>query len=208
MKSKKTLITLIGGMVATAAITTVAMSSKPDANIYFAKAQEIMKKDFKAKGPAKMDRLVPDDAIKLCNQYDNNPPKEMAAKFEQEMLSAVVYPADGKYMGDWKAGNKIAQSGKGFTWKGGPVGGNCYNCHELSPKELSFGTIGTSLRNYGKLRGNSEEIQKYTYGRIYNSKAFNLCSAMPRFGQVGALKEKQIKDLVALLLDPSSPVNN
>jgi sulfur-oxidizing protein SoxX len=30
---------------------------------------------------------------------------------------------------------------------------------------------------------------------------------MPRFGRVGALGEKQIKDLVALLLDPESPVN-
>jgi hypothetical protein len=30
---------------------------------------------------------------------------------------------------------------------------------------------------------------------------------MPRFGQVGALEEKQIKDLVALLLDSESPVN-
>jgi sulfur-oxidizing protein SoxX len=30
---------------------------------------------------------------------------------------------------------------------------------------------------------------------------------MPRFGHVGALVDSQIKDLVALLLDPESPVN-
>jgi sulfur-oxidizing protein SoxX len=30
---------------------------------------------------------------------------------------------------------------------------------------------------------------------------------MPRFGHVGALTEQQIKDLVALLMDPGSPVN-
>jgi sulfur-oxidizing protein SoxX len=30
---------------------------------------------------------------------------------------------------------------------------------------------------------------------------------MPRFGYAGALTEQQIKDLVALLLDPNSPVN-
>jgi len=30
---------------------------------------------------------------------------------------------------------------------------------------------------------------------------------MPRFGHVGALKPEQIVDLVALLLDPASPVN-
>ena len=43
--------------------------------------------------------------------------------------------------------------------------------------------------------------------KIYNAKAFNLCSTMPRFGHSGTLTEKQIKDLVALLLDPNSPVN-
>ncbi|MEO8136346.1 MAG: sulfur oxidation c-type cytochrome SoxX, partial [Betaproteobacteria bacterium] len=30
---------------------------------------------------------------------------------------------------------------------------------------------------------------------------------MPRFGHNGILTEKQIKDVVALLLDPESPVN-
>jgi sulfur-oxidizing protein SoxX len=30
---------------------------------------------------------------------------------------------------------------------------------------------------------------------------------MPRFGYSGTLTEQQIKDLVALLLDPNSPVN-
>jgi hypothetical protein len=32
-------------------------------------------------------------------------------------------------------------------------GGNCYNCHQISKEEISFGTIGPSLYNYGKLRG-------------------------------------------------------
>jgi sulfur-oxidizing protein SoxX len=30
---------------------------------------------------------------------------------------------------------------------------------------------------------------------------------MPRFGQNGILTEQQIKDVVALLMDPKSPVN-
>jgi sulfur-oxidizing protein SoxX len=30
---------------------------------------------------------------------------------------------------------------------------------------------------------------------------------MPRFGHMGILTEKQIKDVVALLMDPQSPVN-
>jgi sulfur-oxidizing protein SoxX len=30
---------------------------------------------------------------------------------------------------------------------------------------------------------------------------------MPRFGHAGVLTEAQIKDVVALLMDPNSPVN-
>src|SRR5439155_572982 len=59
----------------------------------------------------------------------------------------------------------------------------------------------------GKLRGNGREIQRYVYGKIYNAKAYNLCSQMPRLGLSGTLTEEQIKDLVALLLDADSPVN-
>jgi sulfur-oxidizing protein SoxX len=50
-------------------------------------------------------------------------------------------------------------------------------------------------------------MQKYVYSKIYNAKSYNVCSEMPRFGHVGALKPEQIRHLVALLLDPESPVN-
>jgi sulfur-oxidizing protein SoxX len=129
---------------------------------------------------------------------------------QNEQLATVKYPADGVLMGDWKKGESLAQSGRGFTWTdkpGLPVGGNCYNCHQISPKEISFGTIGPSLFQIGKIRGNTPEMQKYVYSKIYNAKGYNLCSDMPRFGHVGALTPEQIKDLVALLLDPESPVN-
>jgi sulfur-oxidizing protein SoxX len=48
---------------------------------------------------------------------------------------------------------------------------------------------------------------KYTYAKVYNPDAFNACSSMPRFGHQGILSEQQIKDVVALLMDPASPVN-
>jgi sulfur-oxidizing protein SoxX len=97
-----------------------------------------------------------------------------------------------------------------MSWSDGAAeanGGSCYNCHQIGPKETSFGNIGNSLRQFGRTRGNSEQMQKYVYGKIYNAKASNLCSNMPRFGHSGTLSEQQIKDLVALLLDPNSPVN-
>jgi sulfur-oxidizing protein SoxX len=129
---------------------------------------------------------------------------------EADQMATVKYPADGKLMGDWKEGEKIAQSGRGFTWTdnpGLPVGGNCYNCHQIAPKETSFGTIGPSLYKFGKLRGNTAEIQKYAYSRSTMPRP-STCARKCRASAMPArLNEKQIKDLVALLLDPASPVN-
>ncbi len=175
-----------------------------------AKALSMMKMDFVSKGQATADRISEDGLQAICNRTGNKPPADIAKRLEDDQMATVKYPADGKLTGDWKEGEKIAQSGRGFTWSdnpGLPVGGNCYNCHQIAPKETSFGTVGPSLFQFGKLRGNTADMQKYAYSKIYNAKAYNLCSEMPRFGHIGALKEQQIKDLVALLLDPESPVN-
>ncbi len=177
---------------------------------YRGKAIETIKRDFQPRGQADLDRLAEDGLQTICNRTGNNPPEYIAKRLEADQMAAVKYPADGKLMGDWKKGEKLAQSGRGFTWSdkpGLPVGGNCYNCHQISPKETAFGTVGPTLLHFGKLRGNTPETQKYVYSKIFNAKAHNVCSDMPRFGHVDALKPEQIKDLVALLLDPESPVN-
>jgi len=88
-----------------------------------------------------------------------------------------------------------------------PSGANCYACHQLAPAELSYGTIGPSLYQFGKSRGYGVDIQKYAYGKVFNAEAYNACSNMPRFGHSRILTEQQIKDVVALLMDPASPVN-
>jgi sulfur-oxidizing protein SoxX len=205
-------MTAIKKTVACAAAALVCSAALADEiRNYRAEAVAMMKRDFKTKGIATADRVHEDGLQAICNRSADNPPKDVAARLEKDQLDGVRYPADGKLMGDWKAGEKLAQSGRGMTWSdkaGVPGGGNCYNCHQIAPTETSFGTIGPSLYQYGKLRGNTAEIQKYTYGKIWNAKAFNLCSAMPRFGHANALNEQQVKDLVALLLDPQSPVNS
>lgn len=177
---------------------------------YRGEAIAMLKRDFKAKGIATVDRLNEDAVQAVCNRSGNNPPKDIAQRLEKDQLDAIPFPADGKLMGNWKEGEKIAQSGRGFTWTdkpGLPVGGNCYNCHQIAPQETSFGTLGPSLYQFGKTRGGGPEMQKYVYGKIFNAKAYNLCSQMPRFGHAGALTEQQVRDLVALLLDPESSVN-
>ena len=164
----------------------------------------------------RFDRLTQDEVQKACSA--EQPPSEAVTKrLEAAQLATVQWPADGAYLGDWREGEKLAQNGRGMTWTdpaGAPAGGNCYNCHQIAKAEISFGTIGPSLYNYGKLRGvanpadpASEPIVKYTWGKIWNAKAYSACSEMPRFGHAKVLSEQQIQDLMALLLDPKSPVN-
>jgi sulfur-oxidizing protein SoxX len=171
--------------------------------------QKLMQRDFHARGQAGMDRVVQDGVQRVCTESGDQPPAGLAKSLEADQMKSIVYPS-GSLMGDWKRGESIAQNGRGLQWTdkpGAAAGGSCYNCHQLSPQEASFGTLGPSLRQFGKLRGNGQEMQRYVYGKIYNAKAYNLCSQMPRLGLSGTLTEEQIKDLVALLLDPDSPVN-
>ena len=175
------------------------------------KALNVMKASFNAKGQAKLDRLDQDEAQKLCSIPPSATlPKDVAERIEKENLTTIKYPADGKLLGNWRDGEKVAQSGVGKQYSDDPArpsGANCYACHQLTKEEVSFGTIGPSLYNFGKVRGSSDAIQRYAYGKVYNSQAFSACSNMPRFGHNGILTEQQIKDVTALLLDPNSPVN-
>lgn len=174
---------------------------------------KMMSSSFEAKGQAGLDRLDQDAAQKFCSNPSNltgGGDVKMREKIQNENMATIKQPSDGKYIGDWKSGEKIAQSGRGATWsdKAGSVnGGSCYNCHQINIKEVSYGNIGPSLWNYGKLRGYSKEVVEYTWNRINNAKAYNVCSNMPRFGHFKLLNEKQMQDVMALLLDPESPVN-
>jgi len=170
--------------------------------------QKALQRDFHARGQAGMDRLVQDGVQRVCTESNDRPPAELAKKLEADQLKTIAFP-EGSLIGDWKRGEAIAQNGRGLQWSdpAGAAGGSCYNCHQLSPQEASHGTLGPSLLRFGATRGSGPEMQRYVYGKIYNSKAYNLCSHMPRLGYSGTLAPEQIKDLVGLLLDPASPVN-
>ncbi|MDO8208002.1 MAG: sulfur oxidation c-type cytochrome SoxX [Gallionella sp.] len=198
------------GTALTVSLATLAIPAQAAESALDAKTTEIIKRDFRDKGIARADRVNQDELQSACSKYLDKLPAKLKTRLEAEQVQSIKWPADGKYMGDWKAGEKLAQSGRGMTWSDkaeDPAGGNCYNCHQLSAREIAFGTIGPSLLNFGKKRGYGEEMQRYAYGRIYNAKAYQACANMPRFGHMGILSEAQIKDLVALLLDPESPVN-
>jgi len=176
-----------------------------------AKAAATLKASFKEQGQARLDRLDQDDTQKACSIPAGKPvPKDVADRIEKENLASIRWPADGKYVGDWKNGEKIAQEGRGMQYSDDPkvaAGANCYACHQIAPQEVSFGTIGPSLYQFGTRRGYTDETRKYAYGKIFNAQAYSACTNMPRFGHKGILTEAQIKDIVALLVDPESPVN-
>lgn len=156
-------------------------------------------------------RLGQDETMKVCSQYENVPPDQVFRAIQKREKAQIEYPADGKLMGDWKSGEKIAQSGYGLRFTDYPPrqpnGGNCYACHQLTKAEVSYGTIGPSLLDYGKIRKFSEADIKLVYEKIYNTQATFPCSNMPRFGTSKILTIDQIKDLVALVMSPDSPVN-
>ena len=116
---------------------------------------QVLQRDFHPRGQATMDRVVQDGLQRLCTQTHDKPPAQMAKTLEADQLKSIVFPP-GSLMGDWKRADKMAQDGRGAMWSdkpGAPAGGSCYNCHQLSPKEASYGTIGPSLRGIGKRLG-------------------------------------------------------
>ena len=206
----------LSAIAAAALVAGCAIS--PSAQDIDLATSQVMTSSFRAQGDAKLDRLVLDASNQACSDaQDKSVDEKLAKSIEEANLKTVKFPADGKLLGNWAEGEKIAQNGRGLTWTDSSAtanGGSCYNCHQISKTELSYGSIGPSLYNYGKLRGvtdptavASKPIVDYTWGKLWNSKAYNACSGMPRFGHAGILTVEQIKDVMALLLDPKSPVN-
>ena len=178
-------------------------------------AETMVSEDFTAPTPALLKRLVQDRSQRICSKIgDAKLTQEEAAEVVQLARASIQYPASGKLVGDWKAGNTLAHDGAGDRIQGGRLeqrkenGGLCQNCHALAPDEINVGNVGPSLTGYGRQRGNSEAIAKLTYERIYNAWAYAPCSNMPRLGATRHLTPEQIAHLVAFLIDPASPVNS
>jgi L-cysteine S-thiosulfotransferase len=199
------------GIVAGLLAALIAASGQADAQPTEAAVDKTIKESWTRAAPDWQARLVQDETQKACSRYRNVPPKKIADAILAREQATIKYPADGKLMGDWKTGEKLAQSGYGGRFTDypprNPNGGNCYACHQLEKKELSFGTLGPSLLEYGKDRRFREDEVKAVYERIYNPHAAIPCANMPRMGANNFLTIEQIKDLVAYVMSPDSPVN-
>ena len=57
-----------------------------------------------------------DEVQALCTRYRNELPKEVADRIERSQSAGIRYPAAGKFAGDWRMGEKIAQDGYGMRF--------------------------------------------------------------------------------------------
>src|SRR5262245_18262708 len=200
---------LVGVGVAGMAIGGALAQNRPELDRGL--IEKAIKDSWQQLAPDWQRRWVQDETQAACSLYRNNPPPAVAAAIEAREKASIQYPPDGKLMGDWKQGEKLAQSGYGGRFTDYPPraenGGNCYACHQLDKKELSFGTLGPTLLQYGKDRKFREAEAKAVYERIYNPQATIPCANMPRMGANKFLTIEQITHIVAYVMSPDSPVN-
>jgi L-cysteine S-thiosulfotransferase len=165
-------------------------------------------------GGTAMQRMVQDDLHKACSVIGGGKPDQATLDAVRTAATeSITYPEGGIQLGDWKKGRELAWSGFGYRighnpddHSKRPVGGNCYNCHQLAT-DRTGGNVGPSLTGYGKTRGTSDAIVKYAYDMIYNPHVYFPCTNMPRFGASGFLTQEAIADILAYMFDPESPVN-
>ena len=201
-------------LLAALALIAAGCATYPDQATTRQMAEKMVSEDFTAPAPALLKRLAQDRSQQICSKIAG---AELTPAEADEVLklarASIQYPASGKLVGDWKAGNRLAHDGAGDRIQGGRLeqrkenGGLCQNCHALAAAEINVGNVGPGLTGYGAQRGNSEAIVKYTYDKIYNAWANVPCSNMPRLGATGHLTPEQITHMVAFLIDPQSPIN-
>ncbi len=197
-------------LILAASLQGSSIAAQPAAKITDTELQVILDGMWSQANAEFKARVPQDETQRICTQTRNQPDGPNFEKIVARETATVIFPSDGKVMGDWKKGGKIAQSGAGGQFSDNatvPHGGNCYACHQIDKAELSYGNLGPVLTGYGKDRKYSPEEAKAAYMKIYNAQSVQACSNMPRFGTNKFLTIEQIKDVTAYLMDPASPVN-
>lgn len=201
---------LIGGLAAFAFAGIAHAQKAPTPKVDPAKVEAVIKGTWKKPAEGWQPRIDQDETQRICSDYRNDVPTAEFNKIVEREKATLAFPADGNVMGDWKAGEKVAQSGAGGQFSDGPdtvKGGNCYACHQMAKSEVSYGTLGPNLQDYGKIRKFDAAEAKLVYAKVFNAQSVQACSNMPRFGFHKFLTEQQMKDVTAYLMSPDSPVN-
>jgi sulfur-oxidizing protein SoxX len=198
---------------AAAGLLVAGCATYPDQTTTRQMAEKMVFEAFSG-SPAHLKRLEQDHSQQICSKVgDAKLSQDEAAEVVSLARESIKYPASGQIVGNWKTGDMLAHDGSGDRIRDGKTenrkenGALCQNCHALAPGEINVGNVGPALTGYGKQRGNSEAIAKYTYDKIYNAWVYFPCSNMPRLGATGHLTPEQVAHMVAYLIDPQSPIN-
>jgi len=101
-------------VAAVAAAGCAALAPTPD---YDALTKQLVERSFRSEGIATVDRLQQDASNAECSKSLGQPlPEAKADAIMKAALASVKQPSDGVYVGDWQAGERLAQSGRGMTW--------------------------------------------------------------------------------------------
>ena len=198
---------------AAAGLLVAGCATYPDQTTTRQMAEKMVFEAFSG-SPVHLKRLEQDHSQQICSKVgDAKLSQDEAAEVVSLARESIKYPASGQIVGNWKTGDMLAHDDSGDRIRDGKTenrkenGALCQNCHALAPGEINVGNVGPALTGYGKQRGNSEAIAKYTYDKIYNAWVYFPCSNMPRLGATGHLTPEQVAHMVAYLIDPQSPIN-
>jgi sulfur-oxidizing protein SoxX len=146
---------------------------------------------------------VQDDTQKTCSAYAGKAlPKDVAERSKGHFASIDGPPAGS---GDWKNGERIAQEGRGMQYSDDPRG-----------RSAPIAMPATALARGAVLRHDSNVPVRKLRGYRVNAQMRTARSATPRAttpartcraSATAASCPQQINDVVALLMDPDSPVN-
>ena len=132
---------MVGGLVVLAGCATYVAPTKEE-------SAQAVKSSFNARGIAKLDRLNQTEVQAVCSDAQmagKEVSKAEREALEKKVLATIKYPADGKFLGDCKLGERIAQSGVGMQWSDNEKtvnGGNCYACHRFRRRRCRTATSG------------------------------------------------------------------
>jgi L-cysteine S-thiosulfotransferase len=104
----KKLLTIIGFILFSGALNTNAIAQQKNDPRF----NKMMQDSFKAEGIAGLNRIDQDATQKFCSdpRFANSKQGEaMREKIQKMNMDSIKQPSDGKYIGDWKNGEKIAQ---------------------------------------------------------------------------------------------------
>ena len=157
-------------------------------------------------------RLTADETMRSARRTGTARRRRSRTRSSKREQASIVYPPDNNFMGDWQKGEALAQSGYGLRFTDYPArqanGGNCYACHQLTKAEVSYGTLGPSLSEYGKLRDFKPDAVKATLREdLQFARRVRLLDHAALRRQQGADHRADQGHAVALLMSPESPVN-